>query len=197
MTPFQLTCPPGTQNSASSRNTEPSCRTPERGVALIVALVMLLVISIASVSVMRSAQTTDVVSENTRRQAQATQAAQAALRFCENAVVAGTLSPAAAAASVTQEEWQTFNNWMSGTAVSARREVSRAFVTSSDNKVIRSATFKLPQCMAQNRAVSGGSVVVITARGFSDNYTEDQAGRTTAGSVVWLQSIISLQGESI
>lgn len=197
MTPLHLNCHHDTGNSAPSRCTEHAHCTPQRGVALIVALVMLLVISIASVSVMRSAQTTDVVSENTRRQAQATQAAQAALRFCENAVVAGTLAPATAAATVAQEEWQTFNNWMSSTAVSARRQVSRAFVTSTDTKVVRSATFKLPQCMAQSRTVTGGSVVVITARGFSDNYTEDTSGRTTAGSVVWLQSIISLQGESI
>jgi hypothetical protein len=48
--------------------------------------------------------------------------------------------------------------------------------------------------MAQRRTLTGAAatdnIVVVTARGFSDNYVQDSAGHTQSGSVVWLQSII-------
>ena len=165
----------------------PSRAMPSRqsGVVLIVALVMLVVIGLASVSIMRNAISADIVSDNARRQNQALQGAQMALRFCENRVLAGTLPPAAAITdSATQtENWQVFTNW-----------------TNKNNHTVASDTIpapaNTPTCMAQFRTigavggVGGTNVVVTTARGFSENYVENNTRQTQAGSVVWLQSIV-------
>ncbi|MDO9237834.1 MAG: hypothetical protein Q7U28_17585 [Aquabacterium sp.] len=171
-------------------------RQRQSGVVLIVALVMLVVIGLASVSIMRNAISTDIISDNTRRQTQALQGAQAGLRFCELQVTSTddqvAVAPEAAAASIKDEDWQTFSNWQ---ATGKRRDVTAGFLQDAASK---GAPLHVPQCMAQLRTVGGtaGTVVVITARGFSDNYTEDEDHRTKAGAVVWLQSIVQLASAS-
>jgi hypothetical protein len=49
-----------------------------------------------------------------------------------------------------------------------------------------------PQCLPEYTFLNDGTtqVVLITARGFSPDYQQDDTGRTTAGSVVWLQSML-------
>lgn len=162
---------------------------------LIVALVMLVVISLASVAVMRNTMNADTVSDNTRRQTQALQAAQAALRYCEDQIVNNTLTPTdAVSAPATQEDWKVFANWLDATKYTS---VPSTFTSSSANGAATAGFANPPQCMAQYRSLSGGtnSLVVITARGFSDNYSSSN-GQTSAGSVIWLQSIIQLQSSS-
>jgi Tfp pilus assembly protein PilX len=171
----------------------------EAGIVLVVALIMLVVIGLASVAVMRTALNTDVISDNNRVHAQAMQAAQAGLQYCEAQISAKALIPTAAA-TTGGEAWQTFANWVkdpttSATDPSAAKQVPATFVTSSDvNAATRRTGRELPRCMAQYRTVTGSTnnIVVITARGFSDNYAQDTVGHTQAGAVVWLQSIIQL-----
>lgn len=155
------------------------------GVVLVVALVMLAIISLASVAVMRNSLSGDKVSDNTRRHTQALQAAQAGLRYCENQVLDSKLTPEPVAPTPTDEAWRTFSNWTSGTI---RQTVSEDFMTGKDHPA---PPVNMPQCMAQLRTVGSALVVVVTARGFSDNYIQTN-GRTEAGSVVWLQSILQL-----
>jgi hypothetical protein len=52
----------------------------------------------------------------------------------------------------------------------------------------------LPECVVERQGLADGSLAyVITARGFSPGYTADGvSGVTTAGSVVWLQSLVLL-----
>jgi type IV pilus assembly protein PilX len=174
-----------------------TARRHQSGVVLIVAMVMLVIIGLASVAIMRNALNTDLISDNSRRQNQALQAAQAALRFCEGQIVAGLLTPATAITDATtqKEDWQTLSNWYADTNTS-RRVVTTDFIAGSTQT--DAPSFR-PQCMAQTRTVGSGasasSVVVITARGFSSNYAEDATSRrSSAGSVVWLQSILQLAG---
>lgn len=165
----------------------------QRGVVLIVALVMLAIIGLMSAAVMRNALSNDVVSDNNRRSNQATQAAQAALRYCEQLLTgevtvpagATALSTAAAESNPSNERWTSFSNWKLATNAGGPVSVPSTVYTSS----------KAPQCMAQKRTLGTSEVIVVTARGFSDNYAEnsDASGRTKAGSVVWLQSIIRLE----
>lgn len=157
----------------------------QEGIVLVIALVMLVVISLASVAIMRNSLSGDKVSDNTRRHTQALQAAQAALRFCENEVLDTKLMPQAAASSMNDETWRTFGKWSDE---SIRRTVSAEFMTGPDHPA---PPANLPQCMAQFRSLGGKLIVVVTARGFSDNYTHTN-GRTEAGSVVWLQSILQM-----
>lgn len=171
-----------------------------RGVVLIVALVMLVVIGLASAAVMRGVLNTDLVSENNRRHTQAMQAAQAALHYCENRVLNGAQTPAAAAANVAAEYWQTLTNWGSTDATVSLATVTADYLTGSSTESALQNRYAdgqapLPQCMAQYRAIGGGDVVVITSRGFSDDYRAKSDDDDATGAVVWLQSIIQISAE--
>jgi type IV pilus assembly protein PilX len=169
---------------------------------LVVALVMLAIIGLMSAAIMRNAISTDVVSDNNRRQTQANQAAQAALRYCEKLVTGEVTVPAGSPAfsvatavtSQANETWVTFANWLAAQAAGGPVAVPSTVYTTS----------KPPQCMAQHRtiqispappapATADTDVVVVTARGFSDNHEQDAQGRTKSGSVIWLQSIVQLE----
>ncbi|MGC4059578.1 MAG: hypothetical protein QM749_01450 [Aquabacterium sp.] len=165
----------------------PSTSPRQSGMVLIVALVMLVVIGLASVAIMRNVMSTDVISDNNRLNAQAMQAAQAALRYCETHVTALD-----AVADPADESWHDFGNWNANSGTNVATNVPTDFVTSADNSVTKRKTDrKAPQCMAQKRSLTGtAEVTVVTARGFSDNYVQDTAGHTQSGAVVWLQSIV-------
>ena len=165
----------------------------QAGIVLLVVLVMLVVIGLTSVAVMRSALSADLVSNNERQQALATQAAHIGLRYCEAELVkdgtvqAITVHPAPVVPAVAK--WKAFENWHTGTA----KAVVPVEFLASDKSSFTPAT--RPQCMAESRTLpSGDAVVIVTARGFSPDYQADEAGRTLAGSVVWLQSIVQLVG---
>lgn len=163
----------------------------QRGVTLIIALVMLVVIGLASAAVMRSSLTSDVVANNARLHTLAQQAAQLALRFCETQI---TLQPAnwvggftINAASAGDPYWTVFNTWHGGGAVSAVN-VPDAVLGSDDSSFKPSTP---PQCLAEyTNALPGVTTIIVTARGFSPDYDESGDGRQTAGSVVWLQSTL-------
>lgn len=165
----------------------------QTGVVLIVALVMLVIIGLASAAIMRNVLTGDTVSDNNRRQAHALQAAQAALRYCEGKVQDDASAIALpAVTNIDNEDWKTFSNWLKQpTMAGAPKTVPASFLTPGGTNP--TVPKKLPQCMAQFRTVGSGQVIVVTARGFSENYEADSTtGRTEAGAVVWLQSIIQL-----
>lgn len=155
-----------------------------------VALVMLVVISLMAVSAMRGALTADLVAGNARSQALAEQAAEVALRYCERQVQANatgfTIQAAPATAGTTN--WNTFTKWFgSGTRVSV--SPTAAILASTNSSFIAS---KAPECMAENAVLADGTaVILVTARGFSPDYSEDSStGRATGGAVVWLQSTL-------
>lgn len=172
------------------------------GVVLIVALVMLVIIGLGSVAVMRNVMSNDLVAENNRRHAQAMQAAQAALRYCEELLLSNAMSPAAPAAAPSAEAWRSFSTWdvqkegklESGGPV----QVDAGYLQSQSeqNKRYEANRAPRPQCMAQERDLGGNSVIVVTARGFSDNFVAGAKGQTEAGAVVWLQSILQLAAAS-
>jgi Tfp pilus assembly protein PilX len=164
----------------SSRH--PSARHAQRGVTLIVALIMLVIIALTSVSVMRGSLNTDVMANNSRMQITASKAADIALRYCEtqvDAVVGGGTAPsyvvtaAVAAASAT---WQTKSNW-TGTKI---KTLAASDLSSSTSTALTTK----PQCMAEAiNDFAGTTVYVVTARGFSPDYS------STSGSEVWVQTI--------
>lgn len=163
-----------------------STRRGQRGVTLIVALVMLVVIGLTSAAVMRSALGTDTIANNTRVQLLAMQAAQIGLRYCEKELPPKpspsiTIYPAAA---VGAEAWRSFANWQGSAAIAAT--VPQAEMASS-NTPSAMIPVTLPQCLAEKHPTLTDTYIV-TARGFSADYKQ-VGGYTTAGSVVWLQSI--------
>ena len=160
----------------------------QKGVALMVALVMLVIIGLASVSIMRGALSSDLVANNTRVQALASQAAQIALRYCEDQTTASPPDITILAAAPA-DEWSTFGNWA---------DAAKAFTVPDGYMQSANSTFSydtMPQCMAQLTAVGNPPLPAykVTARGFSPDYSADADGNTKSGSVVWLQSTLALQ----
>lgn len=166
----------------------------QSGVVLIVALIMLVIIGLTSAAVMRNALSADAVTNSNRSEALATEAAQIALKFCETAILATTptVSIQPASTPTAGQVWTNLANWARNSPVST--ELTVEDVRSSD-AALSLSTDQLPQCMAEDAGVSGPSgtqAVIVTARGFSPDYTQDASGRPQSGSVVWLQSTLSI-----
>jgi type IV pilus assembly protein PilX len=172
-------------------------RSPaERGVALIVALVVLVIIGLTSAAVMRGALSSDLVTNNTRVQTLATQAAQVALKYCETQLglpppIPIILLPAPPDPD-TPLDWLDFGNWSDVDKVNTVKEEYMK------SELSTFAPSRMPQCMAQRSTVGVGAAakptIVVVARGFSPDYQADgNTGATLAGSVVWLQYILAVE----
>ena len=159
----------------------------QQGVALIVALVVLMVIGLTSVAVMRGSLNSDLVANNARVQSFANQAAQMALRYCESELLLGdddrTITIQAAS---DPGSWTTFGNWFPAGGMA--ETVPDDWMASDDSSVVVSVK---PQCLAEKSGLNP-AIYIITSRGFSPDYSEDEDGRTLTGSVVWLQSQVAL-----
>ena len=178
-------------------------RTPplyaaQRGIVLIMSLIMLVVISMLATMSMRNATSSEAVSSGVRTTALASQAAEAALRFCENTTVqisGGAAAPAGfnILPTSTPPIWQSTANWDQVTT--SVYLVPLATVNNADGY----ATYqRSPECMIERvpvvtamGAVSNTSTYVITARGFGPEVAAT-AGIRPVGSEVWLQSTIEL-----
>ena len=159
-----------------------------RGFSLIVAMLMLVVIGLASAAIMRNATGGDQMANGNRLQAQANQYAQLALRFCETqmaqppAARSVTLLPAASNAA-----WTVKDNWTKPGARSAHTLAEADIGSAVQPRVA-------PQCMVE--ATDMPDVYTVTARGFSADFRADQGtGATRSGSAVWLQATILAVGQ--
>jgi Tfp pilus assembly protein PilX len=156
----------------------------QRGVSLIIAMVMLVVIGFVSVAIMRRATSSDQVAMNNRLQTQANQYAQAALQFCENQIVT-TGTPITIRSSATPGNWTVKANWLTTTAPASAYQLTSTDLPSANTPA------HLPQCLVEHSPLdaSNAHLFIVTARGFSDDYSFDTTtGATKSGSVVWLQS---------
>lgn len=194
----------------SPRSNTPFCRSSlttakrpapcQQGVVLIVALIMLVVISLLATLSIRNAVSTEGVSGNVRTSQLASQAAEIALRYCEDAVSqistgTGTLTALPTIQNyVTPPLWQTATNW--DNAGSVAFVIPSSFVNESSG----TPTFRrAPECMVERMQVVNGGVVsttstyVVTARGFGPEVAAADAARSRPeGSESWMQSTIEL-----
>ncbi len=171
---------------------------PQRGIVLIMSLIMLVVISMLATMSMRNATSSEAVSSGVRTTALASQAAEAALRYCENTtfqIRSGTAAPAGfnILDTSTPPLWQSTANWDQVTT--SVFLVPLATVNNADGYA---AYKRSPECMIErvpvvtaSGAVSNTSTYVITARGFGPEVVST-AGIRPVGSEVWLQSTIEL-----
>lgn len=161
--------------------------TGQRGFALIVALVVLLVISLTSVAAMQAVLNSDQAARQSHGRAMATQAAQIALNYCETELSLPesdrqiTVWPATAAG-----QWSQFEHWAPGSGWA--HTVPDRWLASDDSSLSPATP---PQCLVEQSTL-GPSAFIVTARGFSPDHTQDDAGRTVTGAVVWLQSKLLL-----
>jgi hypothetical protein len=167
-----------------ARSAFPS-RAAQRGISLIIAMLMLVVIGLASVAIIRNATSADRAVNNNRLQTQANQFAQAALQFCENQLVVPTgrvIKVQPALPLDTPGAWTVKAHWFDPNIV---HTLTPAEITGTNAPKVP------PQCMAEGLGGTG-KFYIVTARGFSDDYAQDSDHATTSGSVVWLQSTVKL-----
>jgi Tfp pilus assembly protein PilX len=160
----------------------------QRGVSLIIAMLMLVIIGLVSAAVIRNATSADRAVTNNRVQTQASQFAQLALRFCEDQVQLSTSHNQVANFTVTTPPtgttaWTVKDNWFNA-------KITYTLTSSDITSTVQPAHY--PQCIAET-AASPLSTYTVTARGFSDDWAEDATSHaTTKGSVVWLQSTVHM-----
>jgi type IV pilus assembly protein PilX len=209
--------------SPTPRKISPHSRWPhsrlaqsQRGVALFIALIVLVVISLLAATSIRNASTTVGVSGNVRTTELATQAAEIALQHCELAVLSivredsgttdsydrgGVTLPTSTATS----SWGDMDEW----DASSSAKVFQIPLTMV-NQTGMGATYKRPpECMVERLIVTTveledpdadpltykavqdtDSKFLITARGFGPEVAKG-TGRPV-GSEVWLQSHIEI-----
>jgi type IV pilus assembly protein PilX len=201
---FQQASPPTLSEMPRSRA---DFRSTQRGVVLIIAMVLLIVISILAVTSMRNSASTEALAGNVRTTELAAQAAEIALRHCEQSVIeilsvaagatpsyATTITVANIQPVTTPPNWQNTSIWDS---------TSAAVLAIPSSAMGGTVTFKRPpECMIENLPVilAGGTTVnstasyVVTARGFGPEVAAaDAAHSRPAGSEVWLQSHLELK----
>lgn len=180
----------------------------QRGVSLLIVLIMLVVIGLTSAASLRSASSNERISNNFRMHALAEHYAEAALRYCETQL---TLADSARVNSLQDASLRAFTGaaypaWANtltwtgaGGAAASLTRVPEALVASADSAF---KPAQLPQCaveslsipLTQNGEPAGAAdVYVITARGFSTDYSASPQGVSLTGSVVWLQSLVSVR----
>jgi hypothetical protein len=181
----------------------------EGGMVLIVSIVLLAIVSVLVAFSTRNAASSENTSGNVRLTELATQAAEVALRHCEESVAeviaVGQGAPPSYTTTFTvanilpagsESAWQTPAEWDSAPSV--------AFVLplALMNQAGLAATYKRPpECMVvpvpfvlSSGAMSTTAAFVVTARGFGPEVPAADPARTRPdGTEVWLQSQIELQ----
>lgn len=172
----------------------------ERGVVLPIALIMLVIVSFAGLLAARNSATFEQFSNNMRTNQVARVAAEDALRHCErvakDSVDGGATFPTEVTKIVTTEiagddvssiqggAWNTKANWAS----SSGSLITLARAYDSDVQLTTAQRSKDPTCIIQSLV---NDRFLVTARGLSADAVVDANGNLTAGSEVWLQSILT------
>ena len=214
-----MTMPARTANCPATKTQVPNVlHASQRGVVLIISLILLVVISLLAVTSMRNAGSSESVSGNVRRTELATEAAEIALRFCEEHVLTVidsspplTMTPTPQTnpptpiilAPTDPPKWQ---DKLTSTSWDTKDSPAAASAPLLENKVNQAGIAKTyqrpPECMIEMQFPPGGSnktltrmsSFVITARGFGPEVlSADSARSRPQGSEVWLQSHIQIQ----
>lgn len=190
-------------NGFCLRSSAPRCGR-QGGISLIIVLIMLVVIGLTSAAAIRNATSDERVTNNVRMQSLAQQYADAALRYCEAELAKADVDRVATLqeANLVQTAfdpvnppvpaWNDPQTWIGVGGASASRTTLPELQIKSASSSFKPTT--LPQCVAEKQVLEDTKLAyVVTARGFSPDYTSDAGtGATTGGSVVWLQSTLVL-----
>ena len=186
--------------------TKHSRHSAQRGVVLIIALIMLMVLSMISMFTIRQATSSTQVSNNTRTQTLAMQAAELALKTCDARVqnflngTAPSITPFTPAVGAAVQLWEPvagqMPNWDGATsAVNFPAAPAAGFYTLVLGVNDTGAMYRrFPECMVEFKIGTNNGVVIITARGFGSEVSAvSQTRAAPVGTEVWLQSSLRLQ----
>ncbi len=183
----------------------PKKQSHPKGVVMIVALILLMVVSMLSVFTIRQATSSTQVSNNARTQTTAMQAAEIALKTCVNRVqnfLNGdnpSMTPSPAPAPGTRQLWEpvagdmtqwdgqgSLNNFP---AVPPTNHFSLVLTANDTGTMLK----RFPECIAEYQTGSSDSTIIVTARGFGPEVAAvDRYRSRPVGTEVWLQSLLVL-----
>ena len=189
-------------------------RPGQQGVVLAVSLIMLMMLSIlASVSV-RGASGSEQIANQSRQRALAQQAAEAALRFCEQQVQAnadadpatiGFAPEAAPVGAGVPFSWEpgaagagqaAMSNWDANSAAEnpyfATNNLKAVVFAAQGDAALFTYFRRQPECMSQYVTPANNLLFVTTARGFGPDVEGKTNGNIPVGTEVWLQSYVTL-----
>ena len=116
-----------------------------------------------------------------------------ALRYCENQVLAGNAVGLVVNmdGAPAPSKWQTRSNWGTLTNPPLANTLPTS-VTNSSNSAGISMGLR-PQCMVEELRLAQSDMQIakaylITARGYSPDYSADANGKTKTGTEIWVQS---------
>lgn len=176
----------------------------QHGVVLIVALVLLIVISLLAVSSMRNAASTERVAGNVRTTELATQAAEIALRYCEDLVLnkSSDIKILSEAKPPNPLKPTSPPYWNKAIAETWDSNSDAVLILPSErvNQINLVITYKRsPECMVESLPVesSTSDFYIVTARGFGPEVVElitavPPTRIRPVGTEVWMQSHIEI-----
>lgn len=154
-------------------------RTNQKGFVLAISMIFLLVMTGLAITAIRRSTLDEKVAGNLREQNLAFQAAETALRYCENIVETEdpvvTITLRDIGGTVLPNEWDTPANWGAGGFATTLPAGTVANVATQPQCMAERWQLQKNETFAKNAPV--GLVHVITARGVG----------STPNSVVWLQ----------
>jgi type IV pilus assembly protein PilX len=178
------------------------------GAVLAMTLILLVLMSLLAISALKGSISGEQVSKNMRTTSVALQSAETALRLCEDAVRTGKLEigQVAALAPVKVQysmdlaagemptQWKTRANWVPDPdpALGMITAIPKAQVVDG----ARPLPFP-PRCMVEQYRLPRldpdttlSDPFLVTAVGYSPDYTQNAAGDGLSGSEVWVQSVL-------
>ena len=190
----------------------------QRGIVLIMALIMLVVISLLTAVSVRNATSSEGVNANVRQTQLAGQAAETALRYCEQGVIdvlsaststfvfSVSVPPSSTTVTLSGTHFQSFVASTPTSMVPANWDVTNPVIANSIlvlpaasvNRAGITSTFsRPPECMIERLSPSTSAKASknfsITARGFGPEVAAADSTRTRPiGSEVWMQSTLEL-----
>lgn len=200
------------RSKQSSRAGRVGSRRRQGGVALIIALILVLIMSLLGTFAIRNATQSERSVNGVRTAEIAREAAETALRFCEQVAIAdgdgkdftfgGTgyramiLPDVLTSQTDSTAAWRVPTKWADTVAISVPAAYYQKFDaagTAVDANVPHLKT--APRCLIekiQTTTTPTLSGYLITARGFADNATFDTStGKTAQGAEAWLQSVLT------
>lgn len=183
----------------------------ERGVVLVITLILIVILSLLGTFAIRNATQSERSINGIRSAEVAREAAETALRFCEQVaifdgdgkdyteygttglrgrIIATTIASEADGAAA----WRTASNWSGNNVI----PVPDAYFKKSTGGAADTDAMQLlnaPRCLIQKiESTSTPKLTgyLITARGFANNATfTSSTGKTTQGAESWMQSVLT------
>ena len=161
------------------------------------ALVLLVLVSLVATFAIRRATLGEQVSKAMRTQTVAFQAAETALRYCEDQIVKdGAGAPAPIPYPLdgsAPEQWKKRANWE--LTAGKAKAIDASIVNLDDDAARKFSNDLLPRCMVERlRLPDEGEELeafLITAVGYSHDYRLNADKMPETGTEVWLQSTIT------